>query len=111
MTDKSSLNLLLDRMRNKDIRLVPISKTIVGKLVSYPTLSKWVHNEGFPAVQIGTRWYSENESLVDWIIKNCPKLAPFVTEVRTDDDPVPEPIVEPEEPEQQQEVEEEHEFL
>lgn len=103
--DKSSLNLLLDRMRNKDIRLVPISKTIVGKLVSYPTLSKWVHNEGFPAVQIGTRWYSENESLVDWIIKNCPKLAPFVTEVRDDSDPPPEAIVEPEEPEQQQESE------
>lgn len=104
-TDKSSLNLLLHRMRHENTKLVPIGSTIVGKLVSYPTLQKWVKLAGFPAVQIGSRWYSDNESLVDWICKHCPKLAGFVTETCITDDTVPvaDPIVEPDEPQQEME--------
>ena len=108
MSDTSSLQLLLERMRsNPDVRLVPVSKTIVGKLVTYPTLSKWLHKDGFPAVQIGSRWYSENVSITDWICKNCPKLVPFI-EVHAEDNSEPlQPVIEEPEPVQQVESESE----
>ena len=109
MSDTSSLQLLLERMRsNPDVRLVPISKTIVGKLVTYPTLSKWLHDDGFPAVQIGSRWYSENDSITDWICKNCPRLSGYARALSEKGDKEDPPLViEEPEPAQQTEAESE----
>lgn len=46
---------------------IPIRKTSVGKIFSYPRLLSLIKQEDFPAVQIGRRWYSTDSALSLWV--------------------------------------------
>lgn len=46
---------------------IPVQKSTVGKLLSYPRLLSMIHEDGFPALKIGRRWYTTSGAISAWV--------------------------------------------
>lgn len=68
---------------------IPIRKTSVGKIFSYPRLLSLIKQGDFPAVQIGRRWYSTDSALSVWVSNtNFMGGSPEVEPVKPEEDEV-----------------------
>ena len=50
--------------------IVPVSECFLSKHFSNLTLSNWVLVGKLPAIRIGSRWYTNDEVVTDWIWEN-----------------------------------------
>lgn len=51
-------------------KIIPLCDSILGLQFTYLTLSKWIKRGSIPALRIGSRWYTSNDVLADWLSAN-----------------------------------------
>lgn len=60
---------IMEVMKSDGI-IVPVSECFLSKHFSTLTLSNWVLDGRLPAIRIGSRWYTNDDVVSDWIWEN-----------------------------------------
>lgn len=61
--------------------IVPLKKCILARQFSYLTLKNWVDKGVVPALRIGSRWYTNDEIIGEWLGANQSNIE-FMSGVR-----------------------------